>query len=341
MTKERIRSLLAGAGAVAVGFARAAKVSDSAARTFGSWLDAGREAGMAFMHNHRDIRLDTRLLLDGAATVISMAFSYRSEPARPDCLPTISAYALLPDYHDWVRDAIRKSGVGELLGEEMRDWRICVDSAPIMERYWAVESGIAIRGDNGAAIVPGVGCEVILAEIVTTVAIEPDSPIQGDCGHCGACRRACPTGALLADRTDDCNRCLSYLTIEHRGDWTDPRHIKAMDSPAGRAMLFGCDRCVAACPHNKKHVTAISRQLTAVASLTPGDVTRMTQEQFSSAMRGSSLKRAKLAGLRRNADHVSLLNGALRLSLATASELRTSEPSNDLIASSADSSNRE
>lgn len=314
MTKERIRELLAGAGAVAVGFARARRVSDSAVRTFDSWLEAGREAGMSFMHNHREIRLDPRLLLDEAVTIISMAFSYHSEPARPQRLPMVSEYALLPDYHDWVREAIRESGIAMLLGEEMRDWRICVDSAPIMERYWAVESGIAIRGDNGAAIVPGVGCEVILAEIVTTHTFEPDIPIEGDCGHCGACRRNCPTGALLDNRTDDCNLCLSYLTIEHRGEWTDPRHIEAMDTPAGLSTLFGCDRCMAICPHNNRHVTAVRRQLQGVVSLTAGDVTGMTQMQFSTLMKGSSLRRPKLTGLRRNASHILSLNGALRLS---------------------------
>lgn len=302
--REEIKSALREAGAVAVGVARAEEVEERAVESYAAWLGSGGAAGMAYMHNHLEIRRDPRLLLEGARSVVCMAFSYRTGRVRDPELPRISAYALLPDYHDWIKRNIRMSGVGVLLGEEGRDWRICVDSAPMMERYWAVKAGVGILGENGAVIVPGVGSEVFLAEIVTTLDLEADEPLGGDCGKCGRCRAACPTGALQENGTLDCGICLSYLTIEHRGDWTEERQKAAMGTAAGRSTLFGCDRCIAACPHNKKPGT-VARNLPAVSEgvigLTAGDIIHSEAAALSARLKGSCLKRAKREGLLRNA----------------------------------------
>lgn len=303
--RQEIKSLLTAAGAVAVGFAEAGPVSDDARRGFEAWLAEGRNASMAYMANHMEIRFDTRLLLEGARSFVCMAFPYRCGARRDPSLPRVSAYALLPDYHVWVREAIRASGVGSLLGEEGREWRICVDSAPVMERYWAVMSGIAVRGANGAAIIPDYGPEVILAEIVTQTPLEADTPSAVDCGNCGLCRRACPTGALRADGTIDSRRCLSYLTIEHRGPWTG-EGAEAMATAAGRDTLFGCDRCVEACPlaagkAGGRGVAPVAGALEGIVGLTTGDILTGPEESLTAKLRGSSLKRAGRAGLARNA----------------------------------------
>ena len=293
--REEIRKKLLDAGAAAVGFAEASEAEDDVVKTYDGWIADGNHAGMDYMLNHREVRKDARLLLEGAKTIISMAFSYQSSAKRDSDLKNISEYALLPDYHKWIKKLIRKSGIGELLGEENKDWRICVDTAPLFERYWAQKSGIAVRGLNGAAIVPGAGAKVFLAEIISTAKFESDIPLHGDCERCGACIKACPTGALTPQGIIDCNKCISYLTIEHRGEWTDPRHREAMATEEGRASLFGCDRCISACPHNNPEVRAIVEPLPEVIKYTSGNPPAR-----------SALKRAGIAGLTRNLNNHSL-----------------------------------
>lgn len=293
--KEEIVRRLKGAGAVAVGVAEAGAVSDNCAEEFERWLERDEHAGMDYMTHHHEMRMNPTLLVEGARSVISMAFSYRRDAKRPRTQPLISSYALLPDYHYWIKRDIRQSGVGDVLGEEGKDWRICVDSALVMERYWAVKSGVGLRGDNGAVIVPGIGSDVFLAEIITTSELECDKPLRGDCGHCGACRKACPTGALGTDGAIDCNLCLSYLTIEHRGEWTDARHLKAMRSKGGKMTLFGCDRCLTACPHNA------SGRVISTEPEVMEPIIRLDASDIGRPPKGSCLQRAGKTGLLRNA----------------------------------------
>ena len=288
--REEVRERLRSCGAVAVGFAEALPVADSVARTFDSWIASGKHAGMDYMTRHRDVRLDPRLLLPGASTVISMAFSYQTEAERDSALAHISSYALLPDYHKWIRKLIRHSGVGELLGREQIDWRICIDSAPVLERYWAAKAGIAVIGLNGSAIIPGIGSKVFLAEIISTTAFEPDSELPQVCGDCMKCIQACPTGALGKDGIE-CDSCISYLTIEHRGEWHDKKHRDAMATQAGRHTLFGCDRCVESCPHNMPGTYSVVKPVEGMCGYVydGGDPPS-----------GSALKRAGKDGLARN-----------------------------------------
>lgn len=305
--RQEIEDKLRKAGALAVGVAVAEEVDISARRAYERWLDSGYAAGMAYMHTHQELRRDPRLLLEGAQSVICMAFGYKTGATRSPKLPRISAYALLPDYHYWIKRLIRNSGIGDILGEEGIDWRICVDSAPIMERYWAVRAGIGIRGENGAVIVPGEGSEVFLAELITKKELEPDHPLKGDCGRCGRCREACPTGALHEGGRIDCGICLSYLTIEHRGEWVEQRQKAAMQTDAGRNTLFGCDRCLSACPHNRK--AGGVRAGTPLASdniltLSADDILNEDPIALSGRLKGSCLKRAKLDGLMRNAKNL-------------------------------------
>lgn len=316
-----VKEALRQAGALAVGVAEADAVPDFAFEAFRAWLNAHHEAGMAYMRNHMEIRRDPRLLLEGARSVISMAFPYGAGGRAPQ-LPRISAYALIPDYHDEIRRRIRASQVSDILGEEGRDWRICVDSAPIMERYWAQKAGVGVIGDNGMLIVPGHGNRVFLAEIVTTALLSPDRPMcalpgAGDgCGHCGLCGKACPTGALMQGGIIDCDSCISYLTIEHRGEWNDPRHLAAMHTPAGRRTLFGCDRCAEACPHNRAgdSCAPVAEPLSAIENITAQDIMSLPHDQLAVCLRGSALKRAKRDGLLRNALNASDASGVGGLS---------------------------
>lgn len=301
--KERVRELLAQSGAVAVGFAAAGRISDARASKFRKWIADGGNAGMDYMARHAALRDDTANVLADARTVMVMAFSYAPPVLRDASLPRISAYALFPDYHDTVRKLL-----GPALDRLRADFpeetfRLCVDSAPVDERYWALEAGIGIKGRNGSIIVDNAGCYNFLVEILTTLPVAPDAPSRRLCRGCGACARACPTGALSDDGVIDCRRCLSYLTIEHRGDWT-PEMSLVMQSEEGRATLFGCDRCLAVCPHNRNAVAAALPEFTPrgeMLTLTPQDITSMPESGFAAFFQGSPLKRARRDGLLRNA----------------------------------------
>lgn len=339
MDREGLRATLLEAGAAAVGFASAGPVSEDEDRRLRGWLAAGHHAGMAWMERHADLRRDLDNVLPGTRTVISLAFPYAPERERPSDLPYLSRYAYGTDYHEAIRSLL--TAVLEQTGI-LSSCRLCIDSAPVSERFWAIRAGIGYRGDNGALIVPGIGPEVFLAEILTTIEFEPDIKFKSDrefksniesdpdspsnaefqhsnaeCLHCGACRRACPTGALQPDGTIDCRRCISYLTIEHRGPWTDPDAIAAMRTPAGRTSLFGCDRCITACPlrndtprplrndtvrpllNDTVGAESWNPPLPAMLALTPADIPAQ-QSEFRRRFAHTALLRPGLLNLLRN-----------------------------------------
>lgn len=324
MLKETLRRKLMEAGAIAVGFARAGEIDKEAIRQYADWIAAGRHAGMEYLTRHIPLKSNTAGVLEDAATVISMAFSYAPQSLRPESLPVIAAYAWGDDYHDVIRR--RLSPVADAMQRLYGgSWRICIDSAPIAERFWAMKSGIGRIGRNGSVIIDGSGSYVFLAEILTSHSIEPDEPSQKVCSGCGRCVNACPTGALRADATIDCRRCLNYLTIEHRGDWTG-ESLEAMHTHAGRHTLFGCDICQHVCPHNRDTVPTAIKEFYPRKGIivnpsppvntpegisgdespfdSPERIMAMTQEEFSRIFRNSPLKRAKLAGLIRNASNL-------------------------------------
>ena len=304
MNREGLRAALLEAGAAAVGFATAGPVSEDEDLRLRGWLASEHHAGMAWMERHADLRRNLDNVLPGTKTVISLAFPYAPERERPSDLPYLSRYAYGTDYHEAIRSLL--TAVLEQSGL-LSSCRICIDSAPVSERFWAIRAGIGYRGDNGALIVPGIGPEVFLAEILTTIEFEPDSPSNAECLHCGACRRACPTGALQPDSTIDCRRCISYLTIEHSGPWTDPDAIAAMSTPAGRHSLFGCDCCITACPlrNNTSSPHTWNQPLPAMLALAPSDIPAQ-QSEFKRRFAHTALLRPGLQNLLRNIANLDL-----------------------------------
>lgn len=241
--KEVLRGELMAAGAVAAGFTTAGKTASNVDTEYRAWLRDKKNAGMKWMERHADLRHDPANILPEVKTIISLAFPYG--PGSSENLPDgISAYARGEDYHSVIRQRLNPI----FKGREGK-WRICIDSAPLPERYWAAKAGIGFIGDNGALIIPGVGSQVFLAEILTDREYTPDAELSEECLHCGRCRKICPSGAMDC-RLIDCRRCISYLTIEHRGPWTDKAEIDAMNSDEGHSTIFGCDRCVTVCPLN-------------------------------------------------------------------------------------------
>lgn len=238
-----IRREVFAVGAYACGVVRAMPVTAEAVARYEEWLADGNAGNMDYLGRYGEVRRDPRLLLDGegARTLIVTLFAYQDNVHPAEGVPYIAHYALGQDYHDVLRRRLR-TVIGQLRPRFSGKWRVCVDSAPLMERYWAARAGLGVIGDNGFLIVPGVGANFFIATIVTTAQMPTDDPVEGTshCLGCGRCVRACPTGALRGDGSVDARRCISYLTIESHDD------IPA-DIPTGNT-LYGCDVCRRACP---------------------------------------------------------------------------------------------
>lgn len=288
-----IGRLAAEAGADACGVTRAGPVDAEAIGLHRHWIADGRHAAMDYMTRHSDLRADPRLLLNGASSVIVCAFNYFTD--EPVGLP-VSVYARGLDYHRVLRGRL-EAMAAELRRRHGGETRVCIDSAPLRERYWAVRAGLGFIGLNNQLIIPGRGSYFFLGTILWTVAAEPTpAATADDCGRCGRCVAACPARALSADgRALDSRRCLSYLTIEHRGDFPPATDLCG--------HLFGCDECQRVCPHNRgARPTAIAEfhPTAAFAALTPADVAAMTPGDFKRAFRDSPIARARHCGLQRN-----------------------------------------
>ena len=316
-------------GACAFGVASLEVTPPDIMESYSRWLKAGNMAGMDYLANHLPLRQNPELLLPGAKSIISIAFPYSPTEWRPQSLPVIASYAYGADYHDVLRTRLRKA-VERLESVFGGEYRICIDSAPIFERLWAEKCGIGSRSDNGLIAIPGYGTRVFLSEILSTAELPEERGVKREivkrtggerrerekytswdgCLHCGKCRKACPAGALQPDSTVDARRCLSYLTIEHRGEWTVEGE-RAMQTPAGRHTLFGCDICQQVCPMNAPHNTTIPPTHIEeflprheIMTLTAEQAKAMTQEEFSRIFKGSAIKRTKLAGFLRNANNL-------------------------------------
>lgn len=305
MIKEEVRRELMGCGAIAVGFSCATTVETEVNAQYEEWIASGANAGMEYLKRHIPLRKDPSSVLENVSTVISVAFSYAPSQFRRPSLPEIACYAYGKDYHDVLRKRLSQS-VEKLREAYGGDWRICIDSAPLPERYWALKGGIGFKGRNGSVIVDNYGSYIFLAEVLTSLKIEPDAPSEGSCMGCGECVRHCPASALSEDGLIDARRCINYLTIEHRGEW-DSLDSEIMNSGAGKNTLFGCDICQRICPHNRSVTpTAIEefQPLPGIFQVDAEDILGMSQDDFSAFFKGSAIKRAKLAGMRRNALNV-------------------------------------
>lgn len=295
--KEEIRGELLSAGAIAAGFAKAGEVDQALSREFCGWIQDGHAGEMEYLCRHIPLRRDTDNVLPGARTVISLAFSYKPEQwekQRKD----IAAYALAEDYHEAIRTMLVPK-IEEFKNKYGGEWRICIDSAPVAERYWAVKSGIGIRSINGNIIIPGKGSVCFLAEILTTLEINPDKENIGYCSRCGKCMEVCPSGALRGDGTMDARKCINYLTIEKKGEFSAEE--EAILKQTG--SIYGCDRCLRICPHNSEVPATGIEFFEAnrdIEQITDAEILSMTPSQFNRLFKHSPMRRTGLKRLKRN-----------------------------------------
>lgn len=302
-TRERLRSRILDTGAAAVGFAAAAPLPADARERFSQWIANGRHGNMDYMSRHEPLVADPATVLEGVRTVISIAYPYYPPVRRDPQLPRIALYAYGRDYHKTIRSRLRAL-CREVEAEFDAATRICADTAPVAERYWAMRSGIGRLGRNGCIIIDGHGSYVFLSEILTSLSLPPNEPSTRTCLDCGACQRACPGNAIQPDGTVDSRLCLSYLTIEHRGKMT-AEQSRVMQSPDGRATLYGCDICQKVCPHNRDvpptTIADFSPRL-GMLTIDAADIAAMSEEQWDEFTRGSAMRRADFAALRRHAN---------------------------------------
>lgn len=279
------------------GIAKAGKL-DEDARRLEKWLKTGMHGSMSYMERHFDLRTDPSLLVTGAKSVITLLFNYFPESTTHPRLK-ISKYAWGEDYHDVIRTKLReffaiiKDKLGDING------RGFVDSAPVLERAWAVKSGLGWIGKNGNLINKRQGSFFFIASLISDLELEVDTPFETDhCGTCTRCIEACPTDAILPDKVIDGSKCISYFTIELK-DALIPNEMKNRFEN----WVFGCDTCQDVCPWNRfsqPHREEKFKPISELLSYSESDWEALTTEKFKLIFGNSAITRTGLKGIQRN-----------------------------------------
>jgi len=294
---ESIKSKAKDLGFLSCGISKADFLEEEAPR-LEQWLNQNHHGEMAYMANHFDKRLDPRVLVPGAKSVVSLLLNYHSKEKQTDVeAPKIASYAFGDDYHKVIKDKLKQlmSFIHQEIGEVQG--RVFVDSAPVMDKAWAAKSGLGWIGKNTNLISKKVGSFFFIAELILDLELEHDLPATDHCGSCTACVDACPTDALIAPYQIDGSKCISYVTIELKNEIPTDFQGK-MDNWA-----FGCDVCQTVCPWNRfatPHSEPAFNPPDELLSLSKNEWEEMTQEVFSVIFKNSAIKRTKYEGLKRN-----------------------------------------
>jgi epoxyqueuosine reductase len=294
---ERIKKKAVELGIDKVGFAPAVELAEDGPR-FLNWLGNGYHGTMEWLEREPEKRIDPTLIFPEAKSVISLAINYYT-PSKHKAAGKISRYAWGEDYHDVVKEKL--SALLDWIREEEPTalGKVCVDTAPVMEKAWSMQAGVGWIGKHANLITKEYGSWVFLGEILINLELDYDGPAVDHCGNCTICLDACPTAAITEPRVIDSSKCISYATIELRDDEL-PENI----SSNLHGWVYGCDICQDVCPWNRfeqpteetrfapRH-DETSLNLYVIESLTP--------ESYAERFRKSAMKRTKLSGLKRNA----------------------------------------
>ena len=279
-----------------VGVSKAEFLEEDAPR-LESYLQKNHHGKMSYMENHFDKRLDPRLLVDDAKSVVSFMINYFPEKTQNTNSPKIAKYAYGQDYHLVIRQKLNQllefinHEIGEVSG------RGFVDSAPVLDKAWAKKSGLGWVGKNGNLINKKSGSFFFIAELILDLELPSDGPVTNHCGTCTACIDECPTEAIVEPMVVDGSKCISYYTIELKEAIPESVSGKFDD------WMFGCDICQDVCPwnrHSKPHNEPLFNPHPDLLSMTQKDWDHINQESFSKLFSKSAVKRTKLAGLKRN-----------------------------------------
>lgn len=302
---EHIKHQARALGFDKVGIVPAEALTEEGAK-LGEWLARGFHGQMGYMAREPQQRSDPRLLMASAKSVVCVALNY-FQPEKHSGSPEVgkvSRYAWGDDYHDVLRDKLKAllAWIKEQLpSNEAVEGKICVDTSPMMDKAWAVRAGIGWLGKHTNVITKEFGSWVFLGELLLSVELEYDSMVEPDhCGKCTACLDACPTEAIIAPYQLDATRCISYGTIELR-EAELPEPIRSNLE----GWVFGCDICQDVCPWTRFSKQSREERFTPREGIVQPklqDLVELSQEEFSARFRQSPIKRAKLAGLKRNAE---------------------------------------
>ena len=267
-------------------------------KKFEDWLNHGYHGSMDYLNKNFDKRLDPRKLVHGSKSVISLTYNYYppKKLVRKNNF-IISKYAYGKDYHKILKKKLRKlfffmkENIGNIEG------RVFVDSAPVHERAWAKLSGLGWIGKNSLLINKKMGSYFFIAEIISDLDLEYDSPVSDMCGKCTRCIDACPTDAITKAQVIDAQKCISYLTIENK------KKIPKELQKNMNGYIFGCDICQEVCPWNrfsKPHNEESFLPNKEIKKYRKKDWIELTEETFNIIFKGSAIKRTKYKGLKRN-----------------------------------------
>ncbi|MCQ2301319.1 MAG: tRNA epoxyqueuosine(34) reductase QueG [Bacteroidales bacterium] len=268
------------------------------------WLAEGCQGTMSYLERNREKRYDPRLLVEGTKSIISVIYNYFPEEKLNGNSYHIAKYAYGADYHEVVKKRLKEllefieTKTGKLEGT-----RLFVDSAPVLDRAWAARCGLGFIGKNTSLIHPKKGSFFFIGHIFLPIQIEPVGKlIPNHCGTCTKCLDTCPTGALDRPFHIDAKRCISYLTIEHKGSIND------IDSANFKDWIYGCDLCQDACPYNRFSTANKEPLFQPSEQLKTMDKTKWQQlngDTFNEMFSHSAMKRAGFEGLKRNIEFIS------------------------------------
>lgn len=287
-------------GFLSCGISRADFLEQEAPR-LENWLNKNYHGQMTYMENHFDKRLDPRLLVDGAKSVISLLLNYYPSEQQNQESYKISKYAYGEDYHFVIKDKLKS--LLQLIQEEIGEvnGRVFVDSAPVLDKAWAAKSGLGWVGKNSNLITQKVGSFYFIAELIIDLELEYDTPTTDHCGTCTACIDACPTQAIIQPYVVDGSKCISYFTIELKDNL--PQEMKGHFED----WVFGCDVCQDVCPWNrfaKPHHEPLFQPKPELLNFSKRDWQELTKETFNKVFKNSAVKRTKFEGLLRNIEFV-------------------------------------
>lgn len=293
VNSQNIKAWAKDLGFMSCGIAKADFLEEEAPR-LENWLNQNMHGKMGYMENHFDKRLDPRLLVPGAKSVVSLTYNYYTDSEQVESAPKLSKYAFGEDYHFVIKRKLKsllqkiQENIGEVGG------RCFVDSAPVLDKAWAAKSGLGWVGKHSNLLTKQSGSFYFISELIIDLDLQADGPVQDHCGKCTSCIDACPTGAIIQPYIVDGSKCISYFTIELKEGI--PQEFKGkLDD-----WMFGCDICQEVCPWNRfsvKHQEPAFEPHEDLLSMTRNDWKELTQDTFSAVFKKSAVKRTGFSGL--------------------------------------------
>ena len=269
------------------------------------WLAEEHEGEMAYLTRNKEKRYDPRLLVEGTKSIVTVLYNYFPKQTIGDGEHfKIAKYAYGADYHDVLKNKMRQ--LLELIESQtgkLERTRVFVDSAPVLDRAWAVRCGLGFIGKNTTLIHPKKGSFFFIGHLFLPIELtETGKTLSNHCGHCTKCLDACPTGALESSFHIDARKCISYLTIEYKGS------LVGLDPNSFNGWMYGCDICQDVCPYNRFSLPNLEPQFQPsepLKAMRENDWKNLTKADFDALFKHSAVQRAGFEGLKRNIEFIS------------------------------------